>query len=78
MHRRMGSATLSQLASPGEKATRTSHGRNPNGTIQLLKICMRLRAQYVLTKKNENHINMLGWLLGVGRFSPNTAQTLQK
>ena len=31
MHRRLGSATLSQLAFPG-KATRISHGRNTSGT----------------------------------------------
>ena len=36
MHLWLGSATLSQLAVPG-KATRISDGRNPIGTIQLIK-----------------------------------------
>ena len=36
MHSRLGSATLSQLAVPG-KATRISHGKNPIGSIQLIK-----------------------------------------
>ena len=35
-HRRFGNATLLQLAFSVETA-RISHGRNPNGTIQLLK-----------------------------------------
>ena len=36
MHCRLGSVILLQLAFPG-KTTRISHGRNPTGTIELLK-----------------------------------------
>ena len=65
MYRRLGSATMSQLAFPGESDP-NFHGRNPNGTIQVLK--KKKSVQYALV-----FVNMV--LLGSTRnFSIFTAE----